>query len=56
VELYKIAGLDTQIEPVPPETFPRPAKRPNSSVLKVTKIKPLRHYKDALVEYLKEIK
>ncbi|MEN8252410.1 MAG: NAD(P)-dependent oxidoreductase, partial [Patescibacteria group bacterium] len=48
VELYKIAGLDTRIESVPPETFPRPAERPNLSVLKVTKIAPLRHYRDAL--------
>ncbi len=52
VELYKIAGLDTEIEPVPPETFPRPAKRPGSSVLKVTKIEQLRHYRDALDEYI----
>ncbi len=52
VELYKIAGLDTKIKPVPPETFPRPAKRPDSSVLKVTKIQPLRHYRDALSEYI----
>ncbi len=52
VELYKIAGLDTKIEPVPPETFPRPASRPASSVLKVTKIDPLRHYTEALKEYL----
>jgi len=52
VELYKIAGLDTKIEPVSPETFPRPAQRPSSSVLKVTKIVPLRHYSEALAEYI----
>jgi len=54
VELYKIAGLDTKIEPVPPETFPRSAARPKSSVLKVTKIEQLRHYKEALKEYIDE--
>jgi len=52
VELYKIVGLDTKIKAVSPETFPRPAKRPNSSVLKVTKIAPLRNYKEALKEYI----
>lgn len=50
--LYKIAGITTTVEPVPPETFPRPAKRPSSSVLKVTKREPLRHYEKALEEYL----
>lgn len=52
VELYKIAGLDTEVKPVPPETFPRPAARSDSSVLKVTKIEPLRHYSEALEEYI----
>ncbi len=52
VELYEIAGLDTEINPVSPETFPRPAQRPKSSVLKVTKIEQLRHYRDALDEYI----
>lgn len=55
VELYKIAELDTEIKPVPPETFPRPAARPDSSVLKVKKIEPLRHYNEALREYLNEV-
>ncbi len=54
VELYKIVGLDTKIEPVTPETFPRPAARPDSSVLKVTKIEPLRHYSEALEEYIND--
>ena len=50
-ELYDILGISTPVEPVPPETFPRPAKRPTSSVLKVTKIENLRHYRDALRDY-----
>jgi dTDP-4-dehydrorhamnose reductase len=50
--LYDILGFTTTVEPVPPETFPRPAARPASSVLKVTKIKDLRHYTEALREYL----
>ena len=52
VELYKIANLDTKIIPVSPDTFARSAQRPDSSVLKVTKIKPLRHYSQALKEYI----
>ncbi len=51
VELYKILGLTTKVQPVPPETFPRAAARPSSSVLKVTKITNLRHYTEALKEY-----
>lgn len=51
-ELYAIVGLTTTIVPVPPETFPRLAQRPVSSVLKVTKIPQLRHYREALREYL----
>jgi len=52
VELYQIAELDTKVELVGPETFPRSAKRPQSSVLKVTKIEKLRHYSEALNEYI----
>ncbi len=53
-EFYKILGIKTKVVSVPPETFPRPAKRPSSSVLKVTKIKNLRHYSEALKEYLEK--
>lgn len=52
VELFKIANIETKVMPVPPEIFPRSAKRPSSSVLKVTKIKNLRHYTEALKEYI----
>jgi dTDP-4-dehydrorhamnose reductase len=52
VALFKIAKLSTEVTSVPPEEFPRAADRPTSSVLKVTKIKNLRHYTDALEEYL----
>ncbi len=54
--LYKIAGINAQVTPVGPEEFPRPAKRPSVSVLDVTKRNPLRHYEDALQEYLGEKK
>ncbi len=53
-ELFKLAKMDVELIPVGSSEFPRPAKRPNSSVLLNTKLKPLRHYKEALKEYLKE--
>jgi dTDP-4-dehydrorhamnose reductase len=54
-ELYMQAGLEgIEIEPVDGDSFPRPAKRPYFSVLLNKKVNPLRSYKDALNEYLKE--
>jgi dTDP-4-dehydrorhamnose reductase len=54
LELFKLAKMDVEVIPVSSAEFPRPAKRPNSSVLLNTKLKPLRNYKEALKEYLKE--
>ncbi len=51
-ELFALADITTPVVPIAPEDMPRPAQRPASSVLKVTKIPPLRHYRDALAEYL----
>ena len=53
-ELFKLAKIDVEVIPVSSSEFPRPAKRPNSSVLLNTKLKPLRNYKEALREYLEE--
>lgn len=53
VELFKIAKMEVEVVPVASSEFPRPAKRPKSSVLLNTKLKPLRDYKEALKEYLK---
>jgi dTDP-4-dehydrorhamnose reductase len=51
-ELFKLAKIEVEVLPVPSSEFPRPAKRPSSSVLLNTKLKPLRNYKVALKEYL----
>lgn len=51
-ELFKMAKMDIEVIPVSSSEFPRPAKRPKSSVLVNTKLKPLRNYKEALKEYL----
>ena len=54
LELFKLAKMDVEVIPVGSSEFPRPAKRPRSSVLLNTKLKSLRSYKEALKEYLKE--
>ncbi|HEX8973874.1 MAG TPA: NAD(P)-dependent oxidoreductase [Patescibacteria group bacterium] len=56
VELYKMAKLKTKVIPVGSEEFPRPASRPYVSTLINTKLNPLRSYKLALREYLKNSK
>jgi dTDP-4-dehydrorhamnose reductase len=53
-ELFKLAKMEVELIPVSASEFPRPAKRPRSSVLLNTKLKPLRDYRAALKEYLEE--
>lgn len=55
-ELYRLAKVKTKVVPVSAEGFARPALRPYISTLLNTKLIPLRHYKLALREYLKNIK
>lgn len=50
--IFEILDKDIKLVPVPASTFPRPAKRPDYSVLLNTKLPPLRSYKDALKEFL----
>lgn len=52
-KLFQLTGADIKLIPVAPEKFPRPAKRPEYSVLLNTKAEKLRHYEEALGEYLK---
>lgn len=54
-ELYRLSGRKTEVMPVASAEFPRPAKRPHSSVLKNTKRPKLRSYREALTEYLKSL-
>jgi dTDP-4-dehydrorhamnose reductase len=56
VELYRMAKLKTKVIPVSADEFPRPAARPYVSVLLNTKLNPLRSYRLALREYLKNVK
>jgi len=50
--LFEILGKKVKISPVSASTFPRPAKRPDFSVLLNTKLPPLRSYREALREFL----
>jgi dTDP-4-dehydrorhamnose reductase len=51
--LFKMAKIEIELVPVSSAEFPRPAKRPSSSVLINSKLKPLRNYQEALADYLK---
>jgi dTDP-4-dehydrorhamnose reductase len=56
VELFKIANLKIKINAVKSDTLPRPALRPKYSVLLNTKLPKLRDYREALREYLSNVK
>lgn len=53
-EIFKIAGRAITLEPVPSSHFPRKARRPAKAVLRNTKLPPLRPWREALEEYLRE--
>lgn len=52
VEIFHQLGIPQKIIPITSEQLNRPAKRPQYSLLKNTKLPPLRHWKEALSEYL----
>jgi dTDP-4-dehydrorhamnose reductase len=53
--LFELTGKnDIKLNPIKPEEYPRPAKRPAYSILLNTKLEPLRSWKEALMEYLKK--
>ncbi len=52
LELKNLAGFTAEVKPVSSKLFPRPAQRPEFSVLKNTKFEKLRPYQEALQEYL----
>jgi dTDP-4-dehydrorhamnose reductase len=51
-KIIELAGLRTAVTPVPGSAFPRAAPRPRYSVLRSTKLPPLRPWEEALQEYL----
>lgn len=54
-EIFRIAGKQVTVQPVPPEQYPRPAPRPAYSQLCTTKLPTLRSWQDALAEYLESM-
>ena len=52
IELFKIQNVKIKVNPVSGDKFPRPAKRPISSILQNTRFPKLRNYTEALTEYL----
>ncbi|MCX6797876.1 MAG: sugar nucleotide-binding protein [Candidatus Falkowbacteria bacterium] len=51
-DLFKLKKLSINIKALSSEALARPARRPKYSILKNTKLKPLRNYREALKEYL----
>ena len=52
-EALKLKNISCKLIPVPVGRFPRPAKRPNYSILLNTKLSPARNWQEALKKYLK---
>ncbi len=53
--LFQVANIKTPLRPITPAEWPRPAKRPDFSVLANTRRPSLRPWQEALAEYLKTI-
>lgn len=51
-EIFRLAGLEAPVAPVPSEAYPRPARRPAWSVLQNTRGPKLRPWPEALHDYL----
>lgn len=51
-EIFKLAEKNVKVNPVDSTQFPRPARRPNYSILLNKKIAPLRSWKEGLKHYL----
>lgn len=52
-ELFRLTGKEMALHPVPASAFPRPAARPKYSILRNTKLPPMRSWQEALAAYLR---
>lgn len=57
--IFELAGIRPELSAIPSREYPVPARRPSYSVLESERLslfggKPLRHWREALAEYLKE--
>lgn len=53
-EIFNIMGMPQEVIPIASKELSRPAPRPHYSILRNTKANKLRHWKEALKDYLKE--
>lgn len=51
-KIFELAGMEVEVRPVSSQQFVRPAKRPKYGILRNTKGPTLRHWQDALADYL----
>jgi glucose-1-phosphate thymidylyltransferase short form/dTDP-4-dehydrorhamnose reductase len=54
-EIFRQSGRTVNVKPVPSSKFPRPAKRPDFSMLLNTKLPRMRSWRAALKDFLKEL-
>ena len=50
-EIFEVFEKDVDLESCSTEEYPTPAKRPEYSIMKSTKLEPMRSWKDALIDY-----
>jgi dTDP-4-dehydrorhamnose reductase len=53
-EIFSICGIDVEVVPVPSSEYPLPAARPANGVLSSLGSPPLRHWREALTDYLEK--
>ena len=53
-EIFRLAGIETELVPIPSSEYPLPAARPSNGVLSSLGSPELRHWREALEEYLQK--
>ena len=53
-EIFRLAGLKVEVVPVPGSEYPLPAARPSNGVLSALGSPELRHWREALEDYLRD--
>lgn len=51
-EIFRLAGVETEVVPIPGSEYPLPAARPANGVLSALGSPELRHWREALTDYL----
>lgn len=51
-KIFELKNIDVKVNKITSQELSRPAKRPSCSILKNTKLMPLRHWEEALKAYL----